>query len=125
MNITIHPNDDIFLGIKVDCAFDIRIDGKLAGYGGVSETDNEGEIYLEYVELYIPFKGRHLYRDVLLTIAEYFHANVFVLESSVENRSIYEHFGAEEVYPPDYVREMWSYRLPTERLQEAERTEKE
>lgn len=116
MKFTIYPKDDIYLGITVDCSFYIMLDGEEVGYGGVSEGMKESEIYLEYVELYPSLSGRHHYRDVLCAIAEYFHANTFILESSINNRPIYEHFKAEEIDYDD-VREMWSYRLPLSNLE--------
>jgi len=116
MKFTIRPKDDIYLGVTVDCTFYIMLDGEEVGYGGVSKGMKENEIYLEYVELYPSISGQHHYRDVLLTIAEHFHAEVFVFESSIDNKPIYEHFKAEETDYDD-IREMWSYRLPLSNLE--------
>lgn len=101
---------DFDFGLRIDDSFRLMLDGEEIGKGGISKTNNPLEIYLEWIELYPKFRGKHLFRSVLLAISEYYKIEKYVFESSIDNVDKYIYLGASKG-EYDEFREMQSFNL--------------
>lgn len=106
---------DYYFGINVDKSFSIEMNGKEIGKCGISEMNNPEETYLEWLEFLPEFRGRHLLRETLLSIAEHLNAKHIILEASEEKVDIYTHLGAVKTEYDDF-REIQGFKLSVDDL---------
>ena len=112
---------EFYLGITVDETLLLMLGEKEIGRCGITKLEDKKEIYLEWIEIYEKFQGKHYLRPALLAISDYYHVDTLILDANDELVGIYEHLGATKTSYDDF-REMYSLSLSAETLRNAKIT---